>query len=1161
MRKLRKLIPKNFQGQLELKDVTFYYPANEPVDSKAPGAPDLLTHAAGDPNLNRVSMFFPSGEFTFIIGESGSGKSTIGAVLMGLYPILKGSIEVDQLGSINWLDSEWYRNQISLVSGLTSNFLLPGTLHENIAIGVGSTRDWRKVSREEVIRAAKFALLHEFITDLPEGYDTRLDSSQNDQALTTEVESEAASPRGVQNLSGGQKQRLGLARAWLRDAPVLILDEATSALDLTAQALMYDALRHWRRNKTTICITHDLTPIGSEDFVYLMRQGRIMESDYRFQLEALSRSAFNRMANRSENHKITHSKGTVNVKEENQYSRIPQQTQQTACPRASIPSEKLTNQAQIRFSEPLEDIRTSGVMHLTPKPKRLTFLEGFIRAMQSENGFLAPQQSGLAPGIPTPQNNWRRSISHYLPSGEEFHRHDSSASVLELLNDDVQRQSPTHKFHSARYSTNKINLNVVQKTEKKIPKLVNGSAPDEDDDEYQEFTASVILQASKIAANRRNQLNNLIHSKSQAFPDSVSQGRKNWLLVDPERNNGVNDKPRGFHFSGGSNKHHKINMPGGVVPTWSIGQLIRNLKPTINCKSLMLLGCLISIASGAMTPLFSIVLGSLLGKLAAPPPGFILQSSIYIVIISLGDGFLSYLRVFIMEKASMAWLESLRGVAFEKIVLQDHEWFDLVENSPSNLIARVIKDGNDCKDLIGQLLADLITIFTLITIAFVWALIIGWQLTLVGLSLVPIFFLIIGGGERLNSRFEQLNKNLREEVASQFHQSISNVKAIRALSLESLLREKFLDATVKSRKMFVRSAPLGGISYGLNIAMTYLAEGLMLYVGAVLVIKDIYTFDKLSRVFSLIIFSVTFCGQMISSVPSYSKSVRAAMDLLRIVCLPIGAKETRGDLRVPLKGQIEFRQVDFIYPSRPDFPVLKGVSFVINPGECVGIVGKSGSGKSTIAALLHRLYEPNSGSIRLDGFNITQIDSRHVRDQIGMVTQHPVLFNATVFENVSYGYMPLIITKNTTENMKKHLLRSEINRVIEQVHLSNFVDFLPRQLDSKIGENSDLVSSGQAQRISIARTILNRNRKILVFDECTSALDPINQREILATISDVIQSKTAVIITHKEAVMKMCDRLIVMNEGRIVEQGTYQTLCQKQNGFLSTLIKGGEYTQ
>ncbi|KNZ55622.1 hypothetical protein VP01_262g4 [Puccinia sorghi] len=1063
VRPLRKLIPTDFKGQLELKAVTFYYPSNEPpqLDKLPPKSspPPIPPPSPNKPNLDDVSMFFPSGDFTFIVGESGSGKSTISAVLMGLYPTFKGSVEADELGSIGWLDPDWFRNQICLVSGLTSTFLLPGTLHENIAIGVGSTRDWRAVSRQEVIRAAKFALLHEFISDLPDGYDTRLDSERDEQTPGNELPSAATASRGTQSLSGGQKQRLGLARAWIRDAPVLILDEATSALDLTTQALMYDAIRQWRSNKTTICITHDLKPIGPKDYVYVMQSGRIVQSDYRYKLEAkpTSASLFKQMARRS----------TTNSKKS---------------PLVIAPKVKFNSSSLPRRSDQTWQTIDSSE------------LDGF---KEEEENCARERRPSLI----------------------------SNLSAEQLSN--LSAQKPPRGSRSSRYS-----MDIFK---------ANG-----------EFTASVILQASKIASKRRNQLNSQIDSRSENPENINPERRKRWSPEELSKtgNDHQQEKVAPPHqeskFRLGRRKshhHHKIDMPNYTTPTWSIPQLAKNITPTLNAKWLTSFGCLVSIASGTMTPLFSVVLGNLLGKIADPPPGFLIKNSIYIIVIAIVDGILAFLRVFVMEKASTMWLENMRSVAFEKIVLQDQEWFDRTENSPSNLINRLIKDGVDCKDLIGQILADILTVITLITLTFVWALVIGWQLTLVGLSLAPLFFFIVGGSGKLSSRFELLNKLLREQVANQFHQTISNNKAIRAMSLEPLMRERFIECTIKSRKMFIRSSPLHGLSSGLNIAMTYLADGLLFYVGAVLVMKGLYTFEKLLQVFSLIIFSVTFAGQIVGSVPSYSKSVRAAMDLIRLVSLPIGSKETKGDLRMPLKGQIEFPW---------------GMRRNCRASSIVA----SGSGKSTIAALLHRLYEPNAGSVRLDGLNITQIDARHVREQIGMVTQQAVLFNGTVFENITYGHLPRVVghNKRASESMKKHMIKTEVEPVIEQVQLRQFVQGLPHQLETKIGENSELISSGQAQRLSIARTLLNKNRAILVFDECTSALDPINQKEILKTIVQIKAGKTSVIITHKEDVMKLCDRLIVLDHGRVVEQGSYDYLIVKPNGFLSTLSKGGEYS-
>ncbi|CAH7683434.1 P-loop containing nucleoside triphosphate hydrolase protein [Phakopsora pachyrhizi] len=1136
-RTLRKLVPTQFEGQLELKDVTFYYPSNDPHLSRFPfRSSSLSTQIDPVPNLDSASIFFPPGEFTFIVGESGSGKSTISSLILGLYPLSSGTIDADNFGSIEWLDKTWYRNQIGLVSGLTSNLIFPGTIHQNIAIGVGGSRDWRAVSREEVTRAAKFALLHNFISDLPDGYDTRL----VDGSLSSDDLNEKSKGGSVQGLSGGEKQRLGLARAWIRNPTVLVLDEATSALDLTKQSLMYNSIRHWRSNKTTICITHDLKPIRQTDYVYVISQGKVVEHDFRCNLEAMpsNKGFFRQLSKRAET--------ANNFESRFKNNKVDQSSAHIALNR------------QAETIEMIDTNHSSQMSHEAYKPnhfeidkrrseKRVTVLAGFIHAMQSENGFLSLPTNGITQGFSRTHNSWRSSS--IIPRNFDSEVSRSGELKEDIVNPHLQNKKIYNKTSlELRRPISFLQKNQNKSNQRNFP----GYAADDDND-YQEYLAAVMLQSSKFASDRRpKRISDEVTNDPKNEPESSAQLRKKWTEDDlREKTDAKKDS---------KSPHHAIEISDNSdVSSLKITKLWKNISPTICKKWVLLLGLLSSLASGAMTPVFSVLLGNLLSKIADPPEGFILRTSAYIIIVSLVDGALMGSRIYLMEWVSTMWLENMRKISLEKIVLQDQAWFDQTENSHSNIINRLMKDGNDCKDLIGQILAETVTIITLVLVAFVWAVIMGWQLTLIGLSLAPIFFIIIGGSGKIGARLEQLNKMSREEVANQFHFTISSVKALRSMAIEPLMRESFVNTTQKSRKLFIRASPFGGMSYGLNVALTYFAEGLMFYAGATLVIKGTYTFSRLSQVFSLIIFSVTFAGQMISSVPSYSKASRAAIDLMRLVNLPKTTKETSGDLIVPIKGRIEFRKVNFSYPARPDVQVLKSVSFVIEPGECVGIVGSSGSGKSTISLLLHRFYEVETGSIRLDGFNISRIDSRQVRDDIGLVTQQPVLFNATILENLSYGYVPVHKSEGVSSKIDQLLLRVEVEKILKKVNLDGFVKSLPQGLDTNIGENSDLISSGQAQRLSLGRMLLQKKRKILVFDETTSALDLINQGEIMKTINEVRQGKTSLIITHKAAVMKMCDRLIVMDKGRVVEQGTYDSLMNNHNGFLSSMSRAGEW--
>lgn len=215
----------------------------------------------------------------------------------------------------------------------------------------------------------------------------------------------------------------------------------------------------------------------------------------------------------------------------------------------------------------------------------------------------------------------------------------------------------------------------------------------------------------------------------------------------------------------------------------------------------------------------------------------------------------------------------------------------------------------------------------------------------------------------------------------------------------------------------------------------------------------------------------------------------------------------------------------------------------ISQGECVAIVGASGCGKSTIASLLQRLYEPTSGSTTIGGLDTRLISVHHLREHISIVSQHPHLFDASIAENIRYGH--------------PSLSEEDIRCAAQAANLHTFIMSLPDGYDTPLGENASLISGGQAQRLQIARA-LARPSNVLILDECTSSLDPENRAAILDTIAGAKEGRTTVFITHNLEAMLMCDRILVVDDGRIVEQGTYDRLMERK-GVFATLARGGEW--
>jgi ATP-binding cassette subfamily B (MDR/TAP) protein 1 len=274
-----------------------------------------------------------------------------------------------------------------------------------------------------------------------------------------------------------------------------------------------------------------------------------------------------------------------------------------------------------------------------------------------------------------------------------------------------------------------------------------------------------------------------------------------------------------------------------------------------------------------------------------------------------------------------------------------------------------------------------------------------------------------------------------------------------------------------------------------------------------------------------------------------AKSIQAASDFDKLLKLSTHTEESRGVLRPTVTAPINFANVDFAYPQRADMPVLKGINLRIASGECVAIVGSSGSGKSTIAALLQRLYEPLFGVITIDGSPLHTINVEHLREHVSIVSQNPNLFDASIAENIRYG--------------NKSINDADIKNAAKAAHVHEFIMSLPEGYNTLVGENAALISGGQAQRIQIARA-LARPASILILDECTSALDGTNQAAVLQTLKDAKLGRTTIMVTHKMTVMRMCDRIILIDGGQVREEGTYEELMELR-GHFAMLARGGEW--
>ncbi|KAF8963802.1 P-loop containing nucleoside triphosphate hydrolase protein [Flammula alnicola] len=1076
----RKVNPARCSGSLALQDVSFTYPSR----------PSLHV-------LSNVSLFLPAHEMTYIVGASGSGKSTVAHLLLKMYEPTKGTVTLDER-DMQTLDDAWVRENVACV-GQGGGVVFEGrSVFDNVALAAlaaGGQGQRREPKRKEVQEACRVALMHEFVRDLPEGYDTPLGSAT-----------------GV-GLSGGQNQRLEIARARLRDPTVLILDEPTSALDATSRILVFEALKRWRKHKTTIIITHDLSQIAGGDFVYVMKDGRVVEQGYRADLEGVVPGKHNRdNKDRGEFRKMLEAqrmqeKGGLETEIYPREERM-EMTEAIPSPSSLLGRQPSVALRPLTFGSWMFDVVADLTSHATNQNR--------LR-VQSRNSYNPPVDNHTwAP------DHHRRPSTLYIPESIRHSQFVPPACPCAAVT-----------LHAKRYSLPSSGL--LTPTSATLTNWTGhegrlGAILDDGDSGF--LAKEKEKSALERSAFRARQ------ARSARAPGRTRRGDADVLSYVKVEKSGLREG--GDWVSSSAN-----GLPDTDERLPSFWALLTSVYPSIPCKPLLFVSVAVCVLSGAMTPLFSFLLSHLLFEVSVGAQDVVTINKFSTIVLGTAalDGLLLGLKYFLMETCAMAWVTSLRTLALRRVLAQDKKWFDKPVNGPARLVQMLVKDADDARDMVAVVLAQGCVVCAMLGVGLVWAFVRGWQLTLAGLAIAPVFAGVMAVQSRLVARCEVRNKRAREEVARGYYETIINIRGIRCMAFDGVFKAQFEEAVEKSLTTGVQGAFVEGCTYGVASGLIYLAEALLFYVGALLIAHGLYTYLQMVEVLNLVVFSVTIGSQLMAFTEKIAKSVQATSDFDRLMKLDMDTYESRGTLRPEIAGAIRFNKVNFSYPERRDVPVLRDMDLRIAQGECVAIVGSSGCGKSTIASLLQRLYEPTSGSVTIGGIDTRLIDVHHLRDHVSVVSQQPHLFDASVAENIRYGH--------------PSISDADVRYAARAANIHEFVVSLPEGYDTMLGENAALVSGGQAQRLQIARA-LARPSRILILDECTSSLDPENQAAVLETIRGAKYGRMTIVITHKLEAMLMCDRIVVVHEGEVVEEGSYESLVECK-GVFATLARGGEW--
>ena len=484
----------------------------------------------------------------------------------------------------------------------------------------------------------------------------------------------------------------------------------------------------------------------------------------------------------------------------------------------------------------------------------------------------------------------------------------------------------------------------------------------------------------------------------------------------------------------------------------------------------------------------------------------------------------------------MAWVGNhvvmrLQQQVFSHLMAMPMSFFD--RQNTGNLLSKVTYDAGQVSSAASSTLVSLVregaTVIGLLGLMF-WH---SWQLSVIFLVVGPVVGVLIG---LISRRFRKISRHIQQavgDITTSTEQMLKGHKEVLMFGGQQVEDKRFFTVSNRMRQQTMKMVAADAIGSPIVQMVASVALAVFLYVATIDSVKATLT----AGTFTVMVTSMMMLLKPLKSLTDvnnqFQRGITACQSLFGLLdSTPEQDTGTRTLERA--RGEIEFRNVTFTYPTK-ETPALRNISFKVEAGKSVALVGRSGSGKSTIASLLTRFYDIEEGEILLDGVNIREYRLSELRKQYALVSQHVHLFNDSVANNIAYA-------------AEEKYSRDEIKQAARIAHADDFVSKMPEGYDTVIGENGASLSGGQRQRIAIARALL-RDSPVLLLDEATSALDTESERHIQAAIDELCKARTSLVIAHRLSTIEKADEILVIDEGHIVERGNHQTLMDMHGTY------------
>ncbi|GJN27392.1 hypothetical protein PR202_gb15412 [Eleusine coracana subsp. coracana] len=558
-----------------------------------------------------------------------------------------------------------------------------------------------------------------------------------------------------------------------------------------------------------------------------------------------------------------------------------------------------------------------------------------------------------------------------------------------------------------------------------------------------------------------------------------------------------------------------------------------------------ILGAIGSILSGFIGPTFAIVMSNMIEVFYYRNPNKMESKTREYVFIYIGTGLYAVVAYLIQHYFFSIMGENLttrvRRMMLAVILRNDVGWFDQEENNSSLVAARLATDAADVKSAIAERISVILQNMTSLLVSFVVGFIIEWRVALLILVTFPLLVLANFSQQLSMKGFAGDTAKAHAKTSMIAGEGVSNIRTVAAFNAQDKILSLFCSELRVPQLHSLRRSQISGALFGVSQLSLYASEALILWFGAHLVRTHASTFSRVIKVFVVLVITANSVAETVSLAPEIvrgGESVRSVFSVLNSRTR-IDPDDPEAESVEKVRGEIDFRHVDFAYPTRPDVMVFKDFSLRIRAGTSQALVGASGSGKSTVIALIERFYDPLAGKVMLDGKDIRRLNLKSMRLRIGLVQQEPVLFATSIMENIAYGK-----DGGATEE--------EVVEAAKVANVHGFVSALPDGYRTPVGERGVQLSGGQKQRIAIARAVL-KDPAVLLLDEATSALDAESECVLQEALDRIMKGRTAVLVAHRLSTIRGVDSIAVVQDGRVVEQGSHGDLVSRPDGAYSRL--------